>query len=104
MKDESNASSASSIPFESEAPVARSVNLVLFSPSSVPGWLLEDMVIVGRDAFVVSRLFCDFRGYVMGLSTLEGGDEGGVELGSRGSEDVWLDRVVGLEDRGNGLK
>jgi hypothetical protein len=38
-------------------------------------------VIGGREGFVVSRRFCNFRGYAMGLSTSEGGDEGvGVDF------------------------
>ena len=35
----------------------------------------------GREDFVVSRRFCIFRGYAMGLPPLEGGGEVGGEGG-----------------------
>jgi hypothetical protein len=62
-------------------------------------------VIGGREGFVVSRRFCAFRGYATGLSRLEGGDEGGVRVGLKVSEESRQARVAGgLEDRSNGLK
>lgn len=59
----------------------------------------------GREGFVVSRRFCAFRGYATGLSPFEGGDEGGVIVDLRVSEESRQGRVArGLEDRDNGLK
>lgn len=40
---------------------------------------------------MVRRRFCDFRGYAMGLFTLDGGDEGGVGVDLKVSEELWQD-------------
>ena len=64
-----------------------------------------DITIGGREGFVVSRRFCAFRWYATGLPPLEDGDEGGVRVDLKLSEESGQGRVAsGLEDRDNGLK